>query len=280
MKKIIAAFDGLKLSASTIDYAIDIAKACNAHLLGIFLDDVIYHSYRFSDVISKEGGVSDRKLQQLNKKDEDTRKRSIQLFKKRCEKEGIRFSVHRDRNAAVKDLLHESIYCDMLIIGRMENFATHQNEIPSEFMRDVLTDVQCPVLIVPGKYTSVEKVILLYDGDPSAVYAIKMFSYMQLPFKDLRVEVISVISEEKSLNTPDKNLMDEFLQMHFSNAKHVELIGRPEAKIIFYLQNLREEALVVLGAYRRSRVSRWFKPSMADYLMANLELPLFVAHNK
>jgi hypothetical protein len=38
--------------------------------------------------------------------------------------------------------------------------------------------------------------------------------------------------------------------------------------------------LVVLGAYRRSQISRWFKTSMADILMKELETPLFIAHNK
>ena len=47
MKKIIAAFDGLKYSKATAAYAIDVATRAHAHLTGIFLDDLIYHSYRF-----------------------------------------------------------------------------------------------------------------------------------------------------------------------------------------------------------------------------------------
>jgi hypothetical protein len=37
---------------------------------------------------------------------------------------------------------------------------------------------------------------------------------------------------------------------------------------------------VVLGAYQRSEVSRWFKTSMADILMRELNVPMFIAHNK
>jgi hypothetical protein len=39
MKKIIAALDGLKFSGSTRDYAIQLARQNNAHLVGVFLDD-------------------------------------------------------------------------------------------------------------------------------------------------------------------------------------------------------------------------------------------------
>ena len=61
MKKIIAAFDGLKYNEATAEYAINIAKQSNAHLVGIFLDDLIYHSYRFKDLIEGDE-VSDKKL--------------------------------------------------------------------------------------------------------------------------------------------------------------------------------------------------------------------------
>ena len=39
-------------------------------------------------------------------------------------------------------------------------------------------------------------------------------------------------------------------------------------------------SLVVLGAYQRGMVSRWFRASMADVLMRDLKLPLFIAHSK
>jgi len=47
-----------------------------------------------------------------------------------------------------------------------------------------------------------------------------------------------------------------------------------------YLRNHKENELVVLGAYRRSEMSRWFKNSMADILMRELNTTLFIAHNQ
>lgn len=280
MKRISAAFDGLQLSASTMEYAIDITKGCNAHLSGIFLDDLVHHSYRFADLISKEGGVSDKKLKMLNEKDEKTRRTSIRVFKKACESAGIEFSVRRDKNVALKDLLNESIYSDLLIINRKEDFNIYREEIPSDFMREVLTDVQCPVLVVPEKYKPAKKIIFLYDGDPSAVFAVKMFNSILVPFAHLPVQVLSVKSGKESLHLIDNNLMKEFMRLHFPNAEFTILKGSPEEKILSFLEQQNEDVLIVLGAYRRSRVSRWFKPGMADMLMSELNLPLFIAHNK
>ena len=54
MKKFIAAFDGLKFSTSTRDYAIQLAKQNNSHLIGVFLNDFTYHSYKIYDLFKAE----------------------------------------------------------------------------------------------------------------------------------------------------------------------------------------------------------------------------------
>ena len=279
MKKIIAAFDGLKYAEATAEYAVHIAKQSHAHLVGVFLDDMIYHSFRFKDVIENDA-VSDKKLKELNEKDKATRKRAIRLFRTACEQAGLEYSVHHDKNVAVKDLLHESIYSDLLIVGKKENFSAYQDKLPSDFIQELLADVQCPVLLVPEKYKALDSAIFLYDGDPSSVYAIKMFCYDLTAFHHLPAKVLSVKQPKESLHLPDNGLMKEFMKRHLPKAEYILLKGEAENTILTYLQQQREDALVVLGAYRRSRISRWFRESMADVLIKNTGFPLFIAHNK
>lgn len=279
MKKVIAAFDGLKYSEATADYAISLAKQSHAHLVGVFLDDLIYHSYKYKDLIENDE-APDKKLIQLNEKDKATRKHAINLFKTACEHASLEFSVHHDKNVAVKDLLHESIYADMLVIGKKENFTIYHNEFPSGFIREVLADVQCPVMIVPEKYKPLQSLIFLYDGDPASVHAIKMFCYNLAILSHLPVKVLSVKPLEQSLHLPDNHLMKEFMKRHLPQSEYIVLKGDAKNTIIAYLQQQTEESLVVLGAYQRGRVSRWFKPSMADVLMKSTNLPIFIAHNK
>jgi nucleotide-binding universal stress UspA family protein len=279
MKKIIAAFDGLQYSTATTEYAVHIAKEMHAHLVGIFLDDMIYHSFRFTDVIEGDE-VSEKKLKELNEKDAATRKHAIQQFKKACEHASLEFSVHHDKNVAVKDLLHESVYSDMLIVGKKESFTIYQKKFPSDFIQDVLADVQCPVLLVPEKYIPLQSVIFLYDGEPSSVYAVKMFCYDCTAFQHLPAKILSVKPLKQSLHLPDNHLMKEFMKRHLPKAEYTVLKGEAENTILTYLQQQQQDAVIVLGAYRRSRVSRWFRESMADVLMTNTNFPLFIAHNK
>ena len=280
MKKIIAAFDGLDFSNATLQYAVQFSTLANAHLVGVFLEDFTYHGYRFADVISEEGGVSDEKLKTLDERDESIRDNAVDLFESTCRKEGIHFTTHRDRNIALQELLNESIYADLLIANKREAFNRFDRQTPTTFMRELLADVQCPVLIVPDHYRPIEKTILLYDGEPSSVFAVKMFSYLLPSLKSQRVEVLTIRDESLPLSLPDSSLMKEFMKQHYPLADFLIEKGEASDEILNYLQNQKENTLVVLGAYRRSRVSRWFKPSMADRLMVHLNLPLFIAHNK
>jgi hypothetical protein len=56
--------------------------------------------------------------------------------------------------------------------------------------------------------------------------------------------------------------------------------GWAEKEIIGYLKKETENSILVLGAYHRGAVSRWFRESMADVLMKEIKLPLFIAHCK
>ena len=167
-----------------------------------------------------------------------------------------------------------------MIVDSKETLTHFEEEIPTLFIRDLLTDVQCPVLLTPKKYVPIEKIVLLYDGEPSSVHAIKMFNYLLPELMHLPTEVISVKSIKKDLHLPDNKLMKEFMKRHYPNATFTMLKGLPEIEIIHHLKGERQNILVVLGAYRRGMVSRWFRESMADILMKELKVPLFIAHNK
>lgn len=278
MKKILAAFDGLKFSAGTMSYAINIARHYNAHLVGVFLDDDSYTGYGYKQLL--EDADEKNILKIFDETDKRKRENAVAEFTEHCQQAGLNFTVHHDRKIALAELLHESIYADLLIIDRKENFNHGEENRPTAFIRDLLVDVQCPVLLVPGDYIPPVKNILLYDGDPSSVYAIRMFDYIMAPFKHLETEVLSVKPGDSSAHLPDNTLMKEFMKRHFPKATFTVLRGNAEDNIVTFLLQQKEEVMVVLGAYSRGRVSRWFKPSMADVLMQHTKLPLFITHNK
>jgi nucleotide-binding universal stress UspA family protein len=280
MKKFIVAIDGLKYSRDAIDYAVHLSKQANAHLVGVFLDDFTYHSYKIYELVGDEVEDLMRRRIALEEKDERTRQQSVDHFEETCHKAGLEYTIHHDRNTALQELLHESIYADLLIIDGKETLTHYSENLPTRFIRDLLSQVQCPVLVVPGKYVAPGKIVMLYDGSPTAVYAVRMFSYVLSALKHLEAEVLFVKKESGGNHLPDNRLMKEFMKRHFPKATYTVLKGDTEALILKHLATSEENVLVVSGAYERGMVSRWFKPSIADALMKNLQFPLFIAHSK
>ncbi len=279
MKKFIVAFDGLKYAKNTEKVSLALARITDAHLVGIFPDDITYTSYIVNELIKKKG-VSAAQLKKYEAADAALRKQSAQRFADACKREGVHFSLHEDKKIAIQWLKHESIYADLLLLSMAETFSRYSRKPPTRFIRDLLGDLECPVLLIPEKYRPFEKIILLYDGKPSSVFAIKMLSYVLPELKTLPAEIISVTPGEKSLHLPDNRLMKEFMKRHYPDAVYTVLKGLAEDEIIARLRMQQSGCLVVLGAYRRSTVSRWFHESMADIIMKELGMPLFIAHNK
>lgn len=279
MKKIIVAIDGLKFSTSAVEYAVQLTKEASAHLVGIFLEDFTYHSYSPYNIAVIDGPIEEN-IGRMIDEDKSTREHSVNMFKEICRISGINYSIHRDKNFALPQLLHESIYADVLVIDKKESLTRYQQDVPSDFIRQLLVDTECPVVIVPSEFDLIEKIILLYDGEPSSVYAVKQFSYLFPDLKLLPTEILSVRHENQNLHLPDNRLMKEFMKRHYPDATYKILTGDPETEIVQYLKDKHQNELVVLGAYRRNTVSRWFKSSMADGLMQQLKTPLFIAHTK
>lgn len=277
MKKIIAAIDGLKYAQSTVHYALQIARETQSHLVGIFLEDFSYHSYSIYN-ISPQLEPWQEQIRELNEEDKLLRDQAVTSFKEICDLAGVPFTIHHDRNFAIAELLHETVYADLLIISKRETLSPFPQNPPTGFLRDLLSDAQCPVIVVPEEFEIADGVVLLYDGQPSSVFAIKMFSYL-LPFmKDLPITILSVKPDDENLHVPDNRLMKEYAKRHFQNASYQVLHGTPEEEIVNYLNDSNLDPLVVLGAYQRSTVSRWFRRSMADVLMEKLNNPLLIAH--
>lgn len=277
MKKFIIALDGLRLSGSGIQTAIRLAKFHDAHLVGVFLDDFTRNSFSVHEVL-ESGQAFEKTLRQLAEKDAQIRKQAVMQFEESCQEAKIHYSVHRDKGFSLPDLLRESIYADLLILNAGETFTRYTETPPTRFIRDLLSEVQCPVYLTPKHYTPVEKVVMLYDGAPAAVTAIKLFSYI-LPC-NLPAEVVTVKGEDDDLHLPENRLMKEFMKRRSPQASYIVLKGEAETEILQHLKTAGESTLIVLGAYQRSTVSRWFRNSMADVLLRTLKCPLFIAHNK
>lgn len=279
MKKISAAFDGLKFSKGTLEYAVNLSAQSHALLSGVFLGDILYHSFNLYEMLGSQG-ISQTKVKHLMEKDEATRAEAVQSFKKSCKKAQVNYTIHLDDCFAIDDLLKESIYSDLVLIGANEAMNRFPADAPAPFVREVLAGTSCPVLVLPQTYHEIGRVVILYDGHPSSVFAVKMFNYLMPFLRGLPTEIVYVSETTSPVSLPDDVLIKEFIRCHYPDAIYTLLTGEKVEVLTAHLQKTSPGTLVVMGAYNRGAISRIFKPSMADKLISVAGTPVFIAHHQ
>lgn len=276
MKKIIAAFDGLKYSESTASHAIEIAKRYNGKIFGIFLEDFTYHSYSIADLAADD--YPEQHAAQLNKMDAETRDGAVKHFTQQCEEQGLSYSIHRDKNIAIRELLHEARFADMVVIQNNETLNHYSENAPTDFISNLLDRTECPVLVVPPIFQKIEKIIFLYDGKASSVFAIKQFSYLLPNQQGTPVELLCVKENGEDDTLPEAHYLKEWLKLYYDDVKTIALTGNSHEEILRFLKEQVANCLVVLGAYERGSISRMIHRSLADDIIKEIDLPLFISH--
>ena len=74
----------------------------------------------------------------LQKNDDESREEATQKFGKACAEAGINYVVHHDRNIAIHELLHESIFADLLVIESKETFTHYEEKLQQEMKHERL----------------------------------------------------------------------------------------------------------------------------------------------
>jgi len=256
MEKILLAMDAAHLNEQTIDFACYVARLNGSRITGVFLEgEALVTAAVPSDVAEA----------------------NIQLFREACICRDTVSSIHRDRGIPLARIVAETRFADLLIVDPETSFTGPEGQLPGHFVRDVLGSSECPVLIAPDSFESIEEIVLFYNGTASSVYAIKQFTSLFPHLGHKRLFVVNVRQDD----TPaieDQFKMKEWLRVHYENVEFVLLKGDTSDQLFNYLLD-KKQAIVVMGAYGRSVVSRFFKPSRAKLIVKTINLPLFIAHH-
>ncbi len=276
MKKILVAFNATKLDEEAMQYAMHFAKNCNGLLVGVLLHDLRFSNYVYGyawdqPVIDYTAIEAEREL------GKEKIKSTIEHFESLCKENGVHHKIHIDKGIPLDELLHETAFADFLVVSSEMSFFNFASDSSKVFLKDVLHDSHCPVVIVPKDWVPIQKVILCYDGYPSSIYAIKMFSYSFPHLADTPTTVVTV-NENSGNHLADNSNIKDLLHRHFSNLATEVLHGLPDVELIKYIKRHSHNTLVVMGAYGRSSVSRFFHHSISNPIIMNLKMPVFIAH--
>jgi nucleotide-binding universal stress UspA family protein len=275
-KKILIAMEGNRFSNSALKYGIEIAKKTDSLLVGVFMRDLKYAGYMYPILFDQPYADTAGYLELL-KEERETANVTIKAFNDQCAKEHISHHVHMDEAAPIEGLLHESAYADLIIMDSQMNISSLLPDNPSSTLSDILVDAHCPVLIVPTGFQEIKNIILSYDGSHSSAYAIRMFNYIFPEWTGYKTTVLSVADERNSHLKENTNIR-ELIGRHYNNVTYQIMKGDVSKEIKKFMKYNSTESIIVMGAYSRNALSRLWRQSLANMIIKEAKVPVFISH--
>lgn len=276
MKKILYVTDALELHLEDLDFAAYVCGLAQSKLLAIFLEndeaEMRTDSMIRTAAVNAGLNVTEEPLS-LKQHTCDT---NIQRFKNACQSKGIDCVVHRDRGNPLAEILMESRYADLMLLNAGISFSAALEETPSGFVKDVMSNAECPVMLMPASFDGINELVFTYDGKAGSVHAIKQFTYLFPQLNELKTVVISINPEEVS--PEERYKFREWMHAHYNYLDFLSTEGNVKAGLVELLFN-RDRSLVVMGAYGRNVISSFFNPSHADPVIKVISQAVFIAHN-
>lgn len=278
MEKILLAIDATNLNINSLDFACFLGKLTKSTITGVFLEN---QAAEENPVLKSLQGsayidwTADENSDEHKAKME-TIKKNIAFFTEGYINRETCYKVHRDGGVPSSELIEESRFADAVIVDAETSFNDHFEGIPTTFLKDILKKAECPLIIAPENFETIDEIVFTYNGSSSSVFAIKQFTYLFPELKEKKVTIIQVNETGEWLDK-DKNKFMEWLQDHYKNLRFEAVKGKTENVLFDHLFK-RKNMFLVMGAYGRTSLSRFFKRSHADLLINTVTQPIFIAH--
>ena len=278
MEKILLVNDTDRIDRSAIEFACYMAKLTHSHVTGVFIEN--FGKEEVPEMIKVHGTPVVETIVASDLPDYLTQKTTLQenitFFKEACERRGVSSSVHQDKGDPIQELINESRFADLIIIDATIPAGTKVGSVPSDFVKNVLAESECPVIIAPLDFGGIEEILFAYDGSASSVFAIKQFTYLFPELEDKKATVLQVNKRGDS-DIEQKYNINELLSPRYSSIGFQVLEGNADYELFGYLLG-KKNIFLVMGAFGRSTFSTLFKPSNAELILKTINIPVFIAH--
>jgi len=263
MKKILILSSDLVLARNVMDLALYVGKSKGCFIKGLFFSTL--PKFEIDNDMGSTSTVET--ATELSP--------AIKEFEAAVMVKGYHHTSSILRENILEHVLEETKFADLLIFDPSIS-PEHTDAVPSAFIREILTNTRCPILVAPLKFEIPEEIVFSYDGSDSSLYAIKQFTYLFPDMNETPVSVLQVLPDGKTKMTERKKLV-ELLMLHYNSLNYEHPEGEDAAIELFRQFVGKRSVLLVMGAYGRKHLSIDF--STADILIKNLDIPVFIAHN-
>lgn len=273
MKRVLVALDARRINIQVVDFACYIARLTRSKLTGVFVES----GQPSEDVAATDSSNTDEGpfviTGSTNLLVENRR-----AFREACCNREINCTLYREEPVTVSDFIKETRFAELLVLDPEMSFKERKEQIPTDFVKEVLAHSECPVVLSPVNFYGIDEVLFAYDGSAEAVFAIKQFIYLFPEYSEKKITVLQ-INDADNNNFTEKTKIEELLQLHYAGIRFELLHGKPADELFGYLLG-KKNRFVVMGAFGRSILSGMFKRSTAELIISALNLPVFITHHK
>lgn len=274
MEKIVLIADSRRLDDSLIDFGCYLAKLTQSKLMAILLDN--------SGIELRIAKTYSRLVASENQEEETTvvmdHDQSMLYFMEACRKKSVMAEVHVENGSPSEAVLFESRFADLVIVSPTLSFLGDADDLPSSFVKRLLSKSECPVMLAPDTFRKVEEIVFCYDGSASSLFAIKQFTYLFPQYHAMKVKVLEVGSRSELEEDEGQTRTISWLKAHYSHVDFQILEGESKDELFTYFLN-KKDLFIVMGAFGRSLLSNLFRKSASELVIKTIDLPLFIAHH-
>ena len=175
------------------------------------------------------------------------------------------------KEVSLKKLIDLSSDADCIVADSHDDFRKYS-------LKDIMAEVKCPICLISVNATKIKTAILLYDGSDDALKQIENTKDKIMKLCKKKTYLVT-INEKKKMKKKHRESLLQKLEKRFSDLEIVSLTGKVEKKLLEFLDDHTENAMVVMGAYGRSAISLLFKPSLSNVVLSQTRTSLFIAHD-
>ena len=251
MENILLVVNGGNHDTNTVDFACYIANLTHSKLTGVFVEmiegeerPVLKQLYALPYIETITAKDLPENVEKIISFDANER-----IFLDACINRGVIAHIHPNRKLSTREIIQESRFADLIIVNPETSLGNEIEGIPSHFVREILANSECPVLLAPYTFDGLDEIVFSYDGSKSSVFAIREFAHLFPGLSDKKITVLQIEKTDTSSGI-DSSEINELLKSHFSNIKFEHLQGEPNDQLFGWLLGKRN-MIVVMGSYGR-----------------------------
>lgn len=277
MEKILLAMNSRDIDLNAIRFACHLTRVTHSKITGIFLENVVSEEEIVISVSEDADlyteSITVRETTEIN---DELTMNNIRRFGEIAEQEGVEGFIEVDDGIPAEDILGKTRFADLLIVDAKTSFSGIYENPPTRFVKDILQEAECPVVIAPESFSGIDSIAFCYNSTKASVFAIKQFICLFPEYRDKKAKVIYL--ERRNEDSRDEELaLKDWLKYHFSEVEIVPVEGNARDCFFNYLSGGRKD-FVVMGPYGRGLLDSFFENDPLHPGIKSTRLPVFVSH--